>query len=358
MSKLIVEVCKVKEIKEHPNADRLEIVVVKGWECIVGKGDHEPGDLVIFVPPDSILPEELIERFNIGYLKNKTGRIGQIRLRGYMSYGLVLPNEDDFSEGKDVAGEYRITKWVSPSERFNRRQSKRGARYNRKANPRFKKYTDIENLRNFPNVLEPGELVVITEKIHGTNFRAGWVIADLPRIVKFFRKLLGLGPKYEFVVGSRNVQLNPNEKTFYGENVYQRIAEKYQLKSIIPMGHVAFGEIYGPDIQDLTYGAREHRVMFFDIMYDGQYLDYAQQTVLFSQWKLPTVPQLAICKWDAEQIHETFVNGALSEIDLNTMREGVVVQPLQERWDGRVGRVILKMMNPVYLERKKGTENK
>jgi hypothetical protein len=66
MSSLIVEVCEVKEIRKHPDADKLEIAVVKDWECLVGVGDHEVGELVIFVPPDSILPPDLIEKWNIG----------------------------------------------------------------------------------------------------------------------------------------------------------------------------------------------------------------------------------------------------------------------------------------------------
>ena len=34
MSKLIVEVCTIAKIEKHPNADRLDIATVKGWNCI------------------------------------------------------------------------------------------------------------------------------------------------------------------------------------------------------------------------------------------------------------------------------------------------------------------------------------
>jgi tRNA-binding EMAP/Myf-like protein len=36
MSSLIIEVCKVENIIKHPNADKLSIVTIKGWQCIVG----------------------------------------------------------------------------------------------------------------------------------------------------------------------------------------------------------------------------------------------------------------------------------------------------------------------------------
>lgn len=39
----------------------------------------------------------------------------------------------------------------------------------------FHRYTEIENIRNFPDVLRPGEQVVITEKLLGKNCRLGRV---------------------------------------------------------------------------------------------------------------------------------------------------------------------------------------
>ena len=69
MSSLIVEVCRVSDIVKHPNADRLSIVTVKGWNCIVGLDQYKKGDMVVFVPPDCILPESVIEKYKLDYLK-------------------------------------------------------------------------------------------------------------------------------------------------------------------------------------------------------------------------------------------------------------------------------------------------
>ena len=76
MSKLIVEVCKVDNIEKHPNADRLSIATIKGWNCIVGLNQYKPGDLVIFIPPDSIVPEDIIKKYTEG---NSTIESTQIR---------------------------------------------------------------------------------------------------------------------------------------------------------------------------------------------------------------------------------------------------------------------------------------
>ena len=37
MSTLVVEVCEVKAVYPHPNADALEFITVKGWPVIVQK---------------------------------------------------------------------------------------------------------------------------------------------------------------------------------------------------------------------------------------------------------------------------------------------------------------------------------
>jgi len=41
MSNLIVEICKIESIEKHPNADRLSIIKVKDWHCIVGLDNRE-----------------------------------------------------------------------------------------------------------------------------------------------------------------------------------------------------------------------------------------------------------------------------------------------------------------------------
>ena len=81
MSNLIVDVCKIKELRPHNNADKLEVALVKGWECIVGKGEHRAGELVVFIPPDAVLTQELSDHLGVtGYLSK--GRVKTIKLRG------------------------------------------------------------------------------------------------------------------------------------------------------------------------------------------------------------------------------------------------------------------------------------
>ena len=43
MSELSVEIAKIDNIMPHPNADRLEIATVGGWNCVVGKDIYTSG---------------------------------------------------------------------------------------------------------------------------------------------------------------------------------------------------------------------------------------------------------------------------------------------------------------------------
>src|SRR5882672_1397322 len=114
MSSLIVQVCRVDAVEPHPNADRMEIATIKGWRTCIGKGSFTPGDLCVYIPPDSVLPAALSDRIGVTkYLtplpKNSDGtrpdggRIRVARLRGEKSYGLVIKLDDPiWAVGQDV----------------------------------------------------------------------------------------------------------------------------------------------------------------------------------------------------------------------------------------------------------------
>jgi len=363
MSKYKVEVCKVKDVVNHPNADRLDIVTVKGWKCITGRDDFVIGDLVVFVPPDSLVTDKFVEKFNIAYLKGKGARkrVGTIKLRGEWSEGLVVPAEDGWDvEGSDVAEHYNITKYEPVHFTKYPKQSRRGDRYMSEVKRRyaasFPKYTDIENVRNYPEILEDDELLFAVEKVHGTNFRAGWV-KDVGFIARVLQKV-GI-TKWKFLIGSRNVILDDGSTTYYGENVYAWIAKKYSLKTILPKGIIVYGEIYGKTLsggeiqKNYSYGAKEPEAVFFDIMKDDKYLPLHGACALLDLLVLPIAPVVGV--YSVQEILDKHTISK-SAIDDTTEREGLVIRPLKERTHPRLGRVILKVISPAYLAQKERTE--
>lgn len=171
MSSLIVEVCEIKEIKPHSNTEvhSLEISIVKGWQCIIKKGEFKAGDKVVFIPPDTILPIEVSDRLGVTTYLNKQ-RVRSIKLKGEPSYGIIIkPDDQSWEIGKNVADKYGATKYEPPPPELIGRTGKNAARYRdtERDHQYFWKYTDMENMRHFPDVLAEGEEIVATEKIHG-----------------------------------------------------------------------------------------------------------------------------------------------------------------------------------------------
>ncbi len=386
MSSLIVDVSKINKIGKHPNADRLRIATIKGWQCIIGLSDFEEGDLVIFVPPDCILPDKIIDDLKLDYLK-KGGRVKTVKLRGFISQGLCLPASllpsNKIKEGQSVAEILGIKKYEPPRAHYQGEPratiKSTYAKYKegkisfrrfiaksigiikdtfkpkKNLNPLFNKYTDIENIKNFNTVFEEGDRVVITEKIHGTNFRAGY----LKRPTKYFwqRWLLKFLGEYEFVYGSHNVQLSfGRKKTWYGEDVYGKIAEKYKLAEVIPKDMIIYGEIYGKKIQELGYGIDEPDLVIFDIKKDGKYTDWCKVVEFGFYNKIPVVPTLSIGTYsDEKRIECTNGDSVLSK--KKQIREGCVVKPLVEDMHRRIGRKILKSISEKYLLTKNRSEH-
>lgn len=381
MSKLIVEICKIDKIETLEKADKLEMATIKGWQCLVGKGQHKEGELIIFVPPDSVVPPEQAERLKLDFLK-ENGRVRTIKLRGYISQGLVLPlsilpaNRDNRLEGDDVAIELGITKYEverkAAGEQKKETIAEHWAKYRAKeitlrrfvaktvdilhrrfspiklTNPRFKAYTDINNVKHYPAEFEEGELVILTEKIHGTNFRAGTVLKDQSFLDKLLKK-----ENYEFVYGSHHVQKTVlSGKGWYGEDVYGRIAKKYELKEILPPGYTIFGEIYGPKIQELTYGVDEIDCVFFDLKKDGEYVGLGDFLRFCIDRNLPMAPCVYCGPYFKELLkHETDGKTILGKGA--HIREGVVLKSHVERYSNRCGRRILKSISADYLLTKK-----
>jgi RNA ligase (TIGR02306 family) len=323
MSTLIVDVAKIKEVKEHPNADRLEIHKIKGWEVIAQKGLYKEGDIVVYCPIDAVLPIELSDAMEVTKYLSKQ-RVKTARLRGVYSQGLLIPTtflpEGDYKIGDDVKDLLGITKYEPPPPpaQFAGTQLKKDDRFNR--------YTDIENIKNFPDVLKEGEQVIISEKIHGSNFRCGWVDEET------------------FLAGSHNCNLKEDP-----DNIYWKIVHKYDLKEKMRgMGVILYGEVYGPGIQkNFAYDKKEVELVVFDVSLNGVYYDYYQaQEIYYGILGLPGVPVLYVGEWEPELVNLADGQSTISD---TCIKEGIIIRPLVGRYDGTIGRVILKHISEKYL---------
>jgi RNA ligase (TIGR02306 family) len=117
-------------------------------------------------------------------------------------------------------------------------------------------------------------------------------------------------------------------------------------------GIAFYGEVYGW-LQDLRYGHTQGKasLVLFDIMdlTNRHWLDYDDFVALAKKLDIPTVPVLYRGPWSKEVLKHAEGNTLLGG---DHVREGTVIRPVKERFDERVGRVILKFHSEAYLLRK------
>jgi len=388
---------KIERIRPHPNADALEFADVLGYQCIVKKGQFNEGDLVVYIPEQTLVPRYILEDMNlwdvekgIGKLAGSRGnRVKAVKLRGETSLGLLYPivdgilcNEYGMEEamsvgeediGTDVSQFLYIVKWEPeiPTQMSGEVCNLSG---------KTLKY-DIENIKNHPQYEQALEVLgiqcVITEKLHGT-----WCC-------------FGVWPNYYYVNGER-VQEHPvheeipytncivtskglsskglafkdNEantnnlymkafKKFHERFDIYEVAESLKEDASVNKPIYIIGEIYGKAVQDLDYGLNETNFRVFDVYIGepgkGKYLPYKNMLKVMEGFGIETVPELYRGPIFYGTIGQ-YTDGKDS-ITGTHIREGAVIKPLEyEIPDTTIGRLILKSISDDYLNRKNATE--
>jgi len=377
MSEIIVKVQKITDIKPHPSADRLEIACVGAWTTCVKKNVFTVGDLIVFIPPDAILPESLHEYLGItqycGEMPKSSEeaqqgkrRVRATRLRGVKSFGTLMTLSDvelymrsigstgfsayNLVEDDDVAHLLGITKYEPPEKVVSGDMMA--------DNAMFPKYTSIERYQNYPGVFCEDDDVVITEKIHGTNCRVGLVMTD--EGLTWMAGSHRTRRKKTAADGRQSLYWTPLDD----HNVVDMIEflQEHTYVNQEAASVIVYGEIYGPGIQDMHYGGRvEFRV--FDIMVNGEYVDTSFMLDICSSYSVPTVPVLYIGKF-SEAILMEHTDGKTDVCEHATTkfkgREGCVVKSWFERTSDALpncGRAILKSVSADYLDRRGAIDN-
>ncbi len=266
----------------HPNADRLQLGMCRGYQVIVGM-DTQDGELGLLLPPDGQLSHEYCMANNLYARHPETGekmsgffgknrRVTAQRFRGEKSEaywaplsslrammdtgpfarGRLTDPEDVLKEGDELTsymGKEVCRKYETPATR--KAKMNRGMQP-KKHNPAFRKHFDTPQLRKDIWEIPQGALVYLTEKLHGTSGRFGY----LPEPVEpTFREKLGAwiaGGKWtpekyakEYLLGTRNIILGKWEgDSYYGKEGF-RYALTDSLKGKLHYGETLYFEIVG-----------------------------------------------------------------------------------------------------------------
>ena len=312
--------CDVVRVKlmPHPNADTLSLVMVGDFQCAVRTDDWNNGDLAVYIPPDSVVPQTKDFEF-----LGKHRRIKARKLRGEWSVGLLIPAPYDAKVGDDYMEKLGIVHYepqirglfttggdnVVPPEGFL---------------PTY----DVLNFRKYSGLFEEGEEVIVTEKIHGANARFVCVNDVM-------------------YCGSRKFWKKEDPDNLWWKALAGQPALEAWLRHRQDL--VVYGEVFG-QVQDLKYGSTNGRIFFaaFDILSGNNWLNFDEAHEI--GYPFPWVPLVYRGPFDKEKIIE-LAEGDSSYPGASHYREGVVIKPVHERTDRKIGRVQLKVVGNRYLSK-------
>lgn len=320
MLEIAEHTCDVIQIRlePHPNADSLSLVKVGDFQCAVRTEDWNDGDLAVYIPPDSIVPETKDFEF-----LGKHRRIKARKLRGEWSVGLLIPAPEDAKIGDDYMEQLGIVHYepqvhghfttggdnVTPPQGF------------------FPKY-DVLNFRKYSKHFKDGEEVIVTEKMHGANARFSCVDDVM-------------------FCGSRKFWKKEDPNDLWWKALMCNTALEAWLRHHQDL--TVYGEVFG-QVQNLKYGSKDGRIFFaaFDILRGDKWLDFDEAHKVGAP--LPWVPLVYRGSFNKEQVLE-FAEGDSSWPGAQHYREGVVIKPIHERTDQKIGRVQLKVVGNRYLSK-------
>jgi len=353
-------------LEKHPNADSLSVVnVFGGYTCCVKTADWHGITKAAYIPPDSVVD---VRRPEFAFLADQakgdgTARIKAKKLRGVVSFGLLVPLPAIANVGDDLADALGVTHYEPPTEqeRAGRNNFVTGGEAAEQPKLFTVKY-DLDAFRRYHRLFTPGEPVFVTEKIDGANAR--YVYQDGQMHCGSRTEWKKEYPSYDHLtVESLTAQgMDANKAS----EVIERLQSKPKTINLwwaalhaTPglekfcrdnPGVIVYGEVFGY-VQKLRYGHKPGTVSFaaFDLMRDGHWLNPHEARELGKS--LPWVPLLAGgMPFDFDAI-TALAEGPSQWPGADHIREGCVVKPLVERRDPHIGRVCFKCVGGAYLEK-------
>ena len=290
----LASVQKIEEVKDIPNADRIQAYHVQGWWVVDQRDKYQVGDKVIYCEVDSWIPHDLAPFLSKGqepkeYNGVKGNRLRTIKLKGQLSQGLILPISikpldnpinTEFSFighdlGSDVSSILGIQKWEAPIPAQLQGQMKGGF-------PSVINKTDQERAQNLWDWIEEDGIldvpVEITTKLDGSSMT---VYCN----------------KGEVGVCSRNIDLTLDQEG----NTFVDLAKSHGLLETLGQIHkessrslALQGELMGEGIQCNREGFKGHKFFLFDIWdIDRQcYIGHAERLVALRMIGCDHVPVL------------------------------------------------------------------
>lgn len=265
-------ITRLKNVRPHPNADRLQMGECFGNTVIVSL-EYENNQLGVYFPSDGQLSVEFATINNLvrkkdengnnigGYMDTDKRNITAIKLRGEKSDGLFLPlssletfgditilNEGDRIDnfnGHEICCKYIPRKNVRQGHVSNGNKTRK-----KKVDvaPLFTEHADTEQLAYNLGAFKSGDEIEITLKMHGTSQRTARlpVFKGYKRTIwdKLFRREGTPIYDWGYVSGTRRTVLENYEGGYYGSNEFRETHSKF-FEGKLWKGEEVYYEVVG-----------------------------------------------------------------------------------------------------------------
>lgn len=269
-------VTTLKDVRPHPNADKLVLATCFVNTVCVAKDKYTEGEIGVYFPVDLQLSMEFCQKNGLlavyengknvsgGYMDPAKRNVKAIKLRGEQSDGLFLPlsclaytgvDMDSLNIGDTITtvnGHEICRKYIPRGKHQATAAGGAGKRAKRKAKrsiaPVFYEHIDTEQLAYNLHMFKPGDLIEITRKLHGTSARTSHT-----KVLKGFKRtfldiiLRREGtPIYDwgYVSGTRRTVLDTFDGGFYGSNEFRKPYHDF-FEGKLLKGETVYYEIVG-----------------------------------------------------------------------------------------------------------------
>lgn len=322
--KPLAYIVKIKDIREIPGADRIELATVMDYTVVVKKNEYKPGDFGLYVEVDSVLPDDAEKFPFFEFLRDKKFKIKSMKLGkfGVISQGILFKPSDigltNVKVGQDYTQQFKITEIVQDEEETGLTNNNKKDNWFIRKLMRYKWFRDWRKRHNvsetwnetFPGKSDEENVQKIYTKMYEKYANEEWVATEKlegQNITIYTEEVNGLFGKTKRVgVCSRTRELNKNGngKNFWDTVIREKLDE--QIKNI-PGEWWCRGEHLGPGIQKNIYKLPRTTIRFFDFYRKEYYndtkcgkvrkfrwvkLNFEESVAFAKQWNLPFVPIL------------------------------------------------------------------
>ena len=333
----------IHDITPIDGADRIELAHVLGWQCVVNKGQFQPGDLGVYFEIDSFLPT----RQEFEFLRKSCYKDSEIlgpgfrlrtqKFRGQVSQGLLLPISvfpeipGDAAIGTDVTDLLGVKKWEI-EERATTGGTVIGTL------PSDVPHTDETRIQAMPELLEAfrGKDYYISTKMDGSSHSIS-IDSDGFHVTGHNYEYKDDGSSHFFeLVKSRN---------------YRSAMEQYMAEHDIHILTIQ-GEFCAPGIQQNRLKLQRPEWYVFTVRIDGHRVGLEKMKEVVAAIGAPTVPIEEI-GFDLSSVYpsvEALLQRAEGQYPNGGPKEGIVIRTTVPEFSPMIsGPLSMKIVSNKYL---------